>query len=111
MKAKQIIDYVTRSVPSGRPTIYPVYEAIVYSLYKQGYNRRHIADALRVHPDSVSYALKIARDHVDVQDTNVLNFIEEIQKHTVSLCPHFEEDSTNGVQKIRTNLLIDGYIY
>ncbi len=111
MKAKEIIDSIGRSTQNGRPMIYPLYEALVYLLYRMGYNRRHIADALRVHPDTVSYALKIARDHIDIQDANVTNFVKEISVHTVSLQPHFEEDEDNGVQKIRTQLLIDGYIY
>lgn len=111
MRAKEIIDYVGRTTKNGRPMLYPLYEALVYLLYKMGYNRRHIADALRIHPDTVSYALKIARDHIDIQDPDVTNFINEISRHTMSLQPYFEEESDSGVQKIRTTLVIDGYIY
>mgnify|MGYP002520595440 CR=1 FL=1 len=110
MKAKEIIDYVSHSTQNGRPIIYPLYEALVYMLYRMGYNRRHIADALRVHPDTVSYALKIARDHMDIQDANVTNFVDEISMHAISLQPYFEADKDNGVQKVRTNLFIDGYM-
>ena len=106
MKTTDIFSAITRKESSQRPALYAMYEALIYSLWNAGYQRRHIADALGVHPDSVSYTIQTSRTHLTIGDKLVKSAVDELRKHKLEIKPYFEMFE-GGIVRLRTSLYID----
>lgn len=111
MTTEEILHALNRREQGKRPTIYPVWEAVVYYLYKLGYHRRYIADAMGVFPDSISYAIRLAEEHFDIKDNRVVRVFEDCKNHKLEILPHFEMIGKGETSKIKTDLYIDGIKY
>lgn len=111
MTTSEIFTAIKRRESNGRAVLYPVWEALVYTLYKEGYVRRYIADALHVHPDSISYAVSLCMEHLDANDENVKNASKALGEHDLTLKPYFEMTGKGGTSRVRTELFIDGIKY
>lgn len=111
MTTEELLSAIRKNPRNGRPVIYPLFESIAYSLHKAGYHRKFIADAMRVHPDSVSYMVETARGHIETGDERVIRAMKEIAQHDFVLLPYFDMSGKGGTSKIRTDLYIDTIKY
>lgn len=110
MTTQEIFSAIKRKESNQKPQLYAVYEALVYLLWLGGYQRRHIADALGVHPDSISYTIQTSRAHLSVADKLVQQAKQDLREHKLEIRPYFEHNE-RGIVKLRTTLYIDNHKY
>jgi len=88
-----------------QPRSHTLWMAAIFNLYRKGYNRRHIASAFHVHPDTVSYSCDKIRGLMDINDKITMDSMEILKTHIIDIFPYFEK--TGATYSIKTYVKID----
>lgn len=63
--------------------------ALIFTLYNNGYKTQHIALAMNICRNSVTYACQKVRELVDINDNIMLDALSIVKEHSTELVPYF----------------------